>query len=130
MKEISQVWRHHGIYNVEILWKLTNKLNTKKININKLTHNLNKVLWTIVGKKRNKYITPNQVINDPFLSPNDYCKILNAELKYPIIIYDDDGDLDVLDGLHRLCKAYLLGYKTIKIKYVTMELLNKSKIIK
>ena len=128
MKNIQIVWRNHGIYNVEKLWKITEKIKTNRIYIGKIEHNLNKDLWTIKIKGKEKYITPNQVIKDPYISPYDFCKITNADLSYPIIIYNDNGDLDVLDGLHRLSKAVILKRKTINVKYVTDDVLNKAKI--
>lgn len=62
------------------------------------------------------------------MSPHDAIKIINADLLYPIIIYDDNGDLDVLDGLHRLAKSVILGRKTIKVKYISNDILLKCKI--
>lgn len=47
MKNIQIVWRNHGIYNVEKLWKITKKIKTNRISIDKIEHNLNKDLWTI-----------------------------------------------------------------------------------
>ena len=37
--------------------------------------------------------------------------IKETDLKYPIILSADNR---VMDGMHRVCKAYLLGQKTIK----------------
>jgi len=126
--KLEIAWRDHGIYNIKKIWKITERLKPYRININKLTHNLDKDLWTVIGKKRNKYITPNQLMKNPFLSPIDYCKILNANLQYPIIVYQDKDDLDILDGLHRLCKIYMLDKRTIKVKYITKDLLDKARI--
>ena len=36
MKNIQIVWRNHGIYNVEKLWKITEKIKTNRIYIGKL----------------------------------------------------------------------------------------------
>lgn len=131
MKIMRQiVWRSHGKYDVEKIWKQTEKIKPKRIQIDKLKHNLDKDNWTVKIKGKNKYVTPNQVIANPYTSPNDFCKIIQADLSYPIIVYMDDisGDLDVLDGLHRLSLATILGRKTINVKYVCMEILEKTKI--
>ncbi len=37
-------------------------------------------------------------------------KILKADLNYPIIISEDGT---IMDGIHRICRAYLEGRKTI-----------------
>lgn len=128
MKNIQKVWREHGKYNVNELWKKTKNIKTKRIYLDKIKHNLDKDLWTILKNGKEKYITPNQVIKNPHLSPQDAMKIINADLSYPIIIYNDNGDLDILDGLHRLVKSLVLGRKTIKVKYISNDILLKCKI--
>ena len=55
---------------------------------------------------------------------------MNSDLSYPIIIYNSDGDLDVLDGLHRLAKSVILKRKTIKVKCVPNDILLQCKIKK
>ena len=55
-------------------------------------------------------------------------KINNADTKYPILVYKDGKDLDVLDGLHRLSKLVKNKRKTVKIKYITSEMLRKAEI--
>ena len=66
-------------------------------------NNLYKELSTIFINGKEKYITPKQVIKNPYVSPNDFCKIINANLLYPIIIYDDiivfATDKEMLDNL-------------------------------
>lgn len=37
--------------------------------------------------------------------------VLDCKLQYPIILADDGS---IMDGMHRVCKAYLNGQKTIK----------------
>ncbi len=128
MKQLQKVWREHGTYDVNKLWNKTQNIKTNRIYLDKIIHNLDKVLWTIFIKGKEKYVTPNQVIKNPYVSPNDFCKIINADLSYPIIIYDDNGDLDVLDGLHRLAKSVLLKRKTINVKYISNDILLKCKI--
>lgn len=130
MKQLNIVWRDHGTYDVKKLWNKTKDIKTHKIYLNKIIHNLDKDLWTIFINKKAKYITPNEVIKNPYLSPYDFCKIMDADLSYPIIIYDDNGDLDVLDGLHRLAKSIILKRKTINVKYVSNDILLKCKIKK
>jgi len=131
MKNISIkiiVWRDHGTYDVKKLWKKSNNLKTNRLYLDKLKHNLDKDYWTILINKKEVYITPNQVLSNPLISPIDYQKIEDADLSYPIIVYNDNGDLDILDGLHRLAKSVMLGRKTIKVKMVSNDILSKCKI--
>ena len=46
---------------------------------------------------------------DDFIHHAD--RVRKADLKYPIIL-DDCGA--IADGMHRICKAVIMGYKTIK----------------
>jgi len=47
-------------------------------------------------------ISPLQVIKDKNVSIENYNKILQADLRYPIIL---DSDLKIVDGAHRLSKS-------------------------
>lgn len=125
---VQIAWRDHGIYNVKKLWKHTNNEKIHTVDMSKLKHNLNKDLWTVFVKGKKKYITPMQVIKNPKISPVDSEKIKEADTKYPILVYDDKGDMDILDGLHRLAKLYLLGKKRAKIRYITDDILDKARI--
>ena len=55
-------------------------------------------------------------------------KINNADTKYPILVFKDGNDLDVLDGLHRLSKLFKNKRKTVVVKFLTPEILKKAKI--
>lgn len=44
-------------------------------------------------------------------------RVNDADLSYPILINADGG---IIDGVHRLCKACVLGIPTIKVKYITL----------
>ena len=45
-------------------------------------------------------------------------KIQAADLKYPIDIMENKGRWLILDGLHRLVKAYVAGSKTVKVRII------------
>ena len=55
---------------------------------------------------------------------------MGADLKYPILVVknDDDKIFAILDGTHRLQKAYLLKKKTIKAKVFTKDELEKFRV--
>ena len=136
MGVIQKCWREHGIYNVQKLWKLTDNEKTIRIPIEDVKHNLNKKHWSLLegvppnelkGKKE-KFVSPNQILKNPKLSPFIMDKINNADTKYSILVYKDGKNLDVLDGLHRLSKLVKNKRKTIKIKYITSEMLRKAEI--
>ena len=64
---------------------------------------------------------------------NDVCKhhydsILKADLRYPIYIEKETGN--IIDGMHRLTKAYLLQKDSIKVKYIPSHVLNLAVVAK
>lgn len=61
------------------------------------------------------------------ISKNDP-RIKSADLSIPIIITELNKKLVVLDGEHRLMKAYLDNKNTIMTKYVEPDILNKFKM--
>ena len=94
---IQKCWREHGIYNVQKLWKLTDNEETIRIPIKDVKHNLNKKYWSLLegvppnelkGKKE-KFVSPIQILKNPKLSPYIIDKINNADTKYPILVFKD-----------------------------------------
>lgn len=64
-------------------------------------------------------LTPREVIQNPEYYPDHYQRILSADLSYPICIAKSkNGKWFVLDGTHRLAKAYINNLKTIKVKII------------
>lgn len=51
----------------------------------------------------------NSFIND--FTSDDWYRVINADLSYPIIVNDTYG---ILDGCHRTVKAMMLGMETIR----------------
>lgn len=71
-------------------------------------------------KKKTLY-SPLDVINNPKKYSDEYDRINKAKLNYPIIIDKNN----IIDGVHRLTKAYLLGKKNIKAYFFDKQLLKK-----
>jgi len=67
------------------------------------------------------FYSPLDVINNPKKYRDEYNKINEANLNYPIII----DKYNIIDGVHRLTKAYLLGEKNIKAYSFNKKLLKK-----
>jgi hypothetical protein len=64
-------------------------------------------------------ITPNQVFKNPNRYKEQYERIMNSDLSHPIdIMRNKKGLWEILDGLHRLAKAYLLKYDTVNIRKI------------
>lgn len=60
MKQLQIVWRNHVTYDVSKLWNKTKNIKTNRIYLNKIIHNLDKELWTILINKT-KNIKTNQI---------------------------------------------------------------------
>jgi hypothetical protein len=63
-------------------------------------------------------VTPNQVRRDPVSYPEQWRRTLAADLRYPIQLIERRR-LVVMDGVHRLLKADLLGLERIRACRVT-----------
>ena len=99
---IRNYWR------VDDLWELAANIPVEYVPIKHLTEQLNGTCWT-EGEKDD--VTPQWVLGHTR-------RILNADLKYPILV--DEKNI-ILDGIHRLCKAVIEGREDIAVqRIVTM----------
>ena len=71
-------------------------------------------------------ISVNDVLKNPKKYKDDYNRINNANLKYPIIM-DIKGN--IYDGVHRYIKSKLLNKKIIKVYLFDNKLLDKWKFL-
>ena len=123
------VWRAHGRYKVQILWRVTEDEPVYTIPFDMLSHNLDKKNWTIFDANgRKKFISPNEVLMDPSISPMHHELILSADLKFPILVHKNGDDLDVLDGKHRLAFISLQHGSSVRVRYVTETMLDKARV--
>lgn len=66
-------------------------------------------------------LKPWELIEHPEQEPSHYKKIQAADLRYPIDIMMNKGRWLILDGLHRLVKAYLEGKKVVHVRKIPQE---------
>ncbi len=66
-------------------------------------------------------LKPREVIENPKKHLLEYGRTMASDLTYPLDIMYWKGRWLLLDGLHRLVKAYILGWKTIKVRKVPSE---------
>ncbi len=112
-----------NIYSVDMMFTYLNifKHETIKIPVSKLLKNLENKSWGDPSK--NIYYSPMDVIKNPKDKKykNDNNRIKKANLNYPIIITDDR----IIDGMHRLSKAYLQNKKYIKAYVFDKKIMKK-----
>ncbi len=109
------------IYSVDLMFAYINifKPDYTKVKVSTLQHNLEYISWKESGN--NVKYSPMDVIDNKKKYSREYQKILGSNLKYPIVIYNDI----IIDGLHRLSKAYLTKEKTIKVYQFDTNLMHK-----
>ena len=59
-----------------------------------------------------------EVIENPDKHKEEYTRTMNANLDYPIDIMENKGRWLILDGLHRLMKAHILGIKKVNVRII------------
>lgn len=66
-------------------------------------------------------LTPQEVMGNPTEHLSHYEKVKNADLSYPIDIMENKGRWRILDGLHRLMKAYMNGQTMVEVRIIPRE---------
>lgn len=111
------------IYSVDMMFAYINIFNppSSKIAIKELTDSLEWKGWGNPAKKN--YYSARDVINDPHNQKykDELRRIKNANLRYPIIMYGKN----IVDGVHRLTKAYLSKKKYIKCYTFSSDIMKK-----
>ena len=66
-------------------------------------------------------LTSREIIEHPEKHKEEYERTLKADLKYPIDIMENKGRWLILDGLHRLMKAYVQRMKKVNVRIISRE---------
>ena len=112
---------HTHPYKIEQLCNIAKDKPIIKLSITIFNKSLSSKFW---DDKDGNDISPYEVLDNPEKAPYHIKAINNADLNYPIIVAK--SNLDVLDGLHRLCKSILLKNKYINVQKINMTYLEKS----
>ena len=110
--------RGNNVYSVRKLWRITKNCTPVTVKITDLENNLNEKNWEVDGIA----VTPASILLSR--TSHHIADIENADLSYPIIVYNND----VIDGLHRLCKAKLAGATTISAVIIDKKMLMRARI--
>jgi len=121
----SQTFTDGGeTYNVDLLIDHVDEENMKSEDIfmSDLEHHLNNNIWG----EHPKVLTPRMVIDNPKKNKeykDHYKRIKDANLDKPILIRESNGV--VIDGAHRISKAYLNEKESLPAILISDELLHK-----
>jgi len=116
-EEIPQIIKDVGFdfhWDVRKVWKLDYPV--EEVAMEELAWHFAIPFW---NTKNGFYdLTPQEVINDPTLFQEEYARTMRAGLNHPIDIMQNKGRWLILDGLHRLVKANILGYAYVKVRKI------------
>lgn len=121
MEEIQYYTENGKIYSPDMMFSYLEifKHPIKIVDIKPYLPQLKNSSWK--DANTGKEFNPLEIINNKKLSKYHWNKINKSNLSYPIITHGSY----IVDGRHRLAKAYLKGYKKIKIYNFDNKLLNK-----
>lgn len=120
-------------YSVDRLFKITKNIKIHKVPTKDLLIQLTNKSWEY-KHEGNADISPIDVIENPKKNrkyTKHYNRIINADMQYPILVYQDKEELDpskhviIVDGLHRLSRAYIEKHPNINVRYITNKQLEK-----
>ncbi len=120
-REIPQIIKDVGFdfdWSEEKVWTLD--VPVEEVNISELTWHFDiPFLW----EKGVYNLKPQDVINEPEKHKEEYARTMKADLVHPIDIMQNKGRWLILDGLHRLMKASILGQQRVQVRKVSRELI-------
>ena len=102
-------------WDVKKLWLLD--LPVVEVSMEVLVWHLEVAIWPDNHGKPYT-VTPRQVLEEPARYPKEYQRIIGASLEYPLEIYQNKSKVMILDGVHRLAKAWQGGQEKIKSRWI------------
>lgn len=114
--EIPKIIKDIGFdfhWSEEKVWKLD--IPIEEISINELIWHFDIPFW------EHYQLKPIDVINNPLKYKDEYKRIMVSDLQYPLDIMYWKKRWLLLDGLHRLTKASILGMKTVHVRKIPKE---------
>ena len=116
--------REKNVYSVDLMIAYVGlfKLEPIEIDIERMRPSMNLPYWLSKRGKTMVRLSPAQAIENPDEYPEHKKKIESADLRYPIMIHED---YHLIDGAHRLVKAFSEERKTIRAYMFSDELMEK-----
>ena len=112
----------HFLWSHDRLWAL--KLRAEPVTVDELRWHLALPMWSFAGVPF--AISPEQVRTDPSRFHVQYARTMAADLTFPLHALVRAGrSRTLLDGVHRLLKADLLGHAMVAVKDIPSARLDK-----
>lgn len=97
-------------WNEEDIWKLD--YPEEEMLIRELAWHIDYPFWN------NYTLRPLDVILNPELYPEEYKRVMETDLSYPIDIMQNYDRWVILDGLHRLTKSWIMAKHKVKVRKI------------
>ncbi len=107
-----------GNWEEELIWSLD--LPVEEVDIKDLLWHLDIPYWDNDSHQRWS-VSPSDVINKETGTMAEQKRVENVDLRYPIELFENNGKIFILDGLHRLTKSYIQGKKIINARLIPKE---------
>lgn len=123
-KDLPQIIKNVGFdfnWDEEKVWALD--IPVEEMDINELTWHFDIPFHWHGGEVYN--LKSREIIDNPEKYKDEYERTMNADLIHPIDIMENKGRQLILDGLHRLMKAYIQGQKAVKVRRIPRDLIPK-----
>lgn len=108
----------------ELLWR--EEILTEEIQQSELDNNL--TIPYLESKGTDDWnLSPKMLIENFDYEEPHAKKVDEADMQYPIEIYFFKNQWIILDGVHRFTKAHLFGLKTIRVRHVSNEIIERTR---
>lgn len=127
MKDLPPIIKDVGFdfhWSEEKVWKLD--VPASEMNITELVWHFD-IPFLDKGKERYA-VPPWAVMEHPEECPQEYARMLQADMTHPLDIMENKGRWLLLDGLHRLMKAYMRGDRRVSVRIVPRSMIPEIKI--
>jgi len=117
MKKIPKIIEKVGFdfrWDNKKVWELDYPV--EQMSISELAWHFEIPFWNLGNE--NYCLSPNQAMQNPEKFQDEYDRTMNADMSHPIDIMENKGRWLILDGLHRLVKAKILGIDIVNVRKI------------
>ena len=127
MKKVPKIIQEIGFdfeWSEEKVWELN--VPTEEMPIDVLAWHFDIPFWNTEGGYYD--LAPQEVIDNPQKYKEEYERTMRADLRYPIDVMENKERLLILDGLHRLTKAKIIGLDTVQARNIPRKYIKDIKV--
>ncbi len=111
-------WDQHKLWTIDV--------PTREVPLDEIAWMLDLPWWR--DRDRHFTVRPADVAADPIRHRAQHARTLAADLDYPLVGTTIEGRLVLLDGVHRLLKARLLGITTVHVRVLPTDRIDEVRI--